>query len=205
MVAAPHYRRNIGLLAAAHALLLNNGGTLVARHGEVCYLDVAGMRDVERGTPMTAETIFRIYSMTKPITSVALMTLYERGLFSLADPVHRFIPGWNKLRVRKGGSHPLFLTAPCDRPMTIRDLFMHTSGLTYDFMNATNIDAAYRELSVGLPRRGYTLQAMIDQRATITLFHRKRGKGSNDIDMRQSIGCFMDHRRLRLNFLYQIL
>jgi len=124
---------------------------------------------VERGEPMTADTIMRIYSMTKPVTSVALMTLYERGLFSLDDPVHRFIPAWRKLRVRKAGSHPLFLTEPCERHMTIRDLFMHTSGLTYDFMHATNIDAAYRELDVGLPRRGYTLQKMIDQLAMLPL------------------------------------
>jgi CubicO group peptidase (beta-lactamase class C family) len=142
---------------------------LVARHGKVCYLDVAGSRDKERGSPMTADTIVRIYSMTKPVTSVALMTLYERGLFSLDDPVHRFIPAWKKLRVRTAGSHPLFLTAPCERPMTIRDLFMHTSGLTYDFMHATNIDAAYRELGVGLPSRGYTLQAMIEQLAALPL------------------------------------
>jgi CubicO group peptidase (beta-lactamase class C family) len=143
--------------------------TLVARHGQVCYLDVAGQRDVERGTPMEADTIVRIYSMTKPVTSVALMMLYERGLFSLDDPVRRFIPAWKGLRVHKAGSHPLFATEPCKRPMTIRDLFMHTSGLTYDFMHASNIDAAYRELSVGLPRRGYTLQQMIDQLAVLPL------------------------------------
>lgn len=143
--------------------------TLVARRGQVCYLDVAGQRDVERGTPMTEDSILRIYSMTKPVTSVALMTLYERGLFSLDDPVHRYIPGWKNLRVRTAGSHPLFATARCERPMTIRDLFMHTSGLTYDFMHASNVDAAYREMSVGLPRRGYTLQNMIDQLATLPL------------------------------------
>ena len=142
---------------------------LVARRGQPCYLDVAGLRDVERGTPMTADTIVRIYSMTKPVTSVALMILYERGLFSLDDPVHRYIPAWKGLRVRTAGSHPLFATVPCQRPMTIRDLFMHTSGLTYDFMHASNVDAAYRELGVGLPRRGYTLQQMIDQLAGLPL------------------------------------
>jgi len=142
---------------------------LVARRGRLCYLDVAGQRDVARGTPMSADTIVRIYSMTKPVTSVALMTLCERGLFSLDDPVHRYIPAWRKLRVHKGGIHPLFLTTPCARAMTVRDLLMHTSGLTYDFMNATNVDAAYRELGVGLPRRGYTLQQMIDQLAELPL------------------------------------
>jgi CubicO group peptidase (beta-lactamase class C family) len=142
---------------------------LVARRGQVCYLDVAGHRDIERGTPMTADTIVRIYSMTKPVTSLALMTLLERGLFSLDDPVHRYIPAWKGLRVRKGGSMPLFDTRPCQRPMTIRDLMMHTSGLTYDFMNASNVDAAYRELKLGWPRPGYTLQEMIDQLAGLPL------------------------------------
>jgi CubicO group peptidase (beta-lactamase class C family) len=143
--------------------------TLVARRGQPCYLDVAGQRDVERGTPMTADTIVRIYSMTKPVTSLALMTLYERGLFALDDPVHRYIPAWKGLRVYKAGSHPLFATVPCQRPMTIRDLFMHTSGLTYDFMHASNVDAAYRELCLGWPRSDYTLQDMIDQLAGLPL------------------------------------
>jgi CubicO group peptidase (beta-lactamase class C family) len=142
---------------------------LVARRGELCYLDVAGQRDLERATPMTADTIFRIYSMTKPITSIALMTLYEKGLFSLTDPVHRFIPSWKNLRVRKTGSHPMFDTTACDRPMTVRDLLMHTSGLTYDFLHSTNLDAAYRKLGLGRPAPGYTLQTMVDQLADLPL------------------------------------
>jgi CubicO group peptidase (beta-lactamase class C family) len=142
---------------------------LVARHGKVCYLDVAGQRDVERGEPMTADTIFRIYSMTKPITSVAIMTLFEKGLLSLTDPVHRYIPSWRNLQVRTGGSLPLFTTEACNRPMTIRDLLMHTSGLTYDFMNQTNVDYAYRKLQVGNPAPGYTLQKMIDDLAQLPL------------------------------------
>jgi len=142
---------------------------VVAGRGKTCYLDVTGESDRERGTAMAADTIVRIYSMTKPVTSVALMTLYEQGLFSLDDPVHRFIPEWRKLRVYKAGSYPLFASEPCSRHMTIRDLFMHTSGLTYDFMHAGNVDAAYRELSVGLPRRGYTLQQMIDHLASLPL------------------------------------
>ena len=118
---------------------------------------------------MTADSILRIYSMTKPVTSLALMTLYERGLFSLEDPVHRFIPAWRGLRVHTAGSYPLFASERCGRHMTIRDLFMHTSGLTYDFMHASNVDAAYRELQVGLPRSGYTLQDMIEQLAQLPL------------------------------------
>jgi CubicO group peptidase (beta-lactamase class C family) len=143
--------------------------TLVARRGQACYLDIQGLRDVERGTPMTEDSILRIYSMTKPITSLALMTLHERGLFSLDDPVHRYIPAWRGLRVWTAGSYPLFASERPSRHMTIRDLFMHTSGLTYDFMNASNVDAAYRELKLGLPTPGYTLQDMIDQLAQLPL------------------------------------
>ena len=143
--------------------------TLVARRGQPCYLDVQGMRDVERGTPMTADSILRIYSMSKPITSLALMTLQEQGLFSLDDPVYRYIPTWRGLRVRTGGSYPLFLSERPARHMTIRDLLMHTSGLTYGFTHATNIDAAYRELELGLAQPGYTLQDMIDQLSQLPL------------------------------------
>ena len=142
---------------------------LVARRGHICYLDVAGQRDLERGTPLTEDTVFRIYSMTKPVTSVALMTLYERGLFSLDDPVHRFIPEWQELGVYKAGSFPMLMSSPCQRPMTVRDLLMHTSGLTYDILRASNVDHAYRKLQVGVPREGYTLRQMIEQLAGLPL------------------------------------
>lgn len=142
---------------------------LVARGGKVCWLDVAGRRDIERDRPLTADTLFRIYSMTKPVTSLALMMLYERGLFSLSDPVYRHIPAWRHLRVRTGGAWPQFDTRPCERAMTVRDLLMHTSGLTYDWMRATNLDRAYRKQQVGVPRPGYTLEAMIAQLAELPL------------------------------------
>jgi CubicO group peptidase (beta-lactamase class C family) len=143
--------------------------TAVMRRDQLVYLHSAGQRDRERDLPMTADTLFRIYSMTKPVTSVALMTLWERGLFSLDDPVHRFIPAFEGLRVRTGGSWPNFETRAVDRPMRIRDLLTHQSGLTYDFMYSTDIDAAYRELKLGRPSPGYDLQAMIDQLAGLPL------------------------------------
>lgn len=143
--------------------------TLVARAGRPCYLDVAGQRDRERQQPMTVDTVFRIYSMSKPVTSVAMMTLFERGLFSLDDPVHRFVPAFRDLGVRKAGSFPLFEREPCRRPMTIRDLLTHTSGLTYDFLRESNIDYAYRKLQVGNPQPGYTLADMIEQLAELPL------------------------------------
>jgi len=143
--------------------------TLVARRGEVCYLQGEGLMDRERELPMAEDTIFRIYSMSKPVTSVALMMLYERGLFDLRDPVHRFIPQWKDLQVYKGGSWPLYQTVPCARPMTIKDLLTHSSGLTYGFMRMTNVDRGYRKKKIQVPRPGYTLQNMVDDLATLPL------------------------------------
>jgi CubicO group peptidase (beta-lactamase class C family) len=141
--------------------------TLVARRGRVAYLSPVGMADLERGRPMRADAIFRIYSMTKPIASVALMTLYEHGHFQLDDPVHKFIPAWRDLRVYEGGNHPTFATRPVERPMTIRDLLTHTSGLTYGFMERTNVDRAYRRLGIG--ERTGTLAETIEKLATLPL------------------------------------
>jgi CubicO group peptidase (beta-lactamase class C family) len=123
--------------------------TLVYRRGEIAHFSPVGSMDLERGTAMREDTIFRIYSMTKPVTSVAMMMLYEQGHFQLDDPVDRWIPEWRNLRVYEAGNHPVFATRPCERRMTIRDLMTHTSGLTYGFMERTNVDAAYRKLEIG--------------------------------------------------------
>jgi CubicO group peptidase (beta-lactamase class C family) len=119
---------------------------------------------------MTHDTIFRIYSMTKPITSVAMMMLYEHGHFQLNDPVHKFIPEWGDLQVFVSGNHPNFVTEPPERPMTMRDLMTHTSGLTYGFMERTNVDAAYRQLGLGdRTIEGNTLGRMVQQLARLPL------------------------------------
>ncbi len=141
--------------------------TLVARRGKVAHLAPVGMMDRERGKPMREDTIFRIYSMSKPITSVALMTLYEHGHFGLDDAVHKYIPSFSDLRVYEGGNHPLFATRPVERPMTIRDLLTHTSGLTYGFMERTNVDRAYRKLGIG--DRGVTLAETVEKLARLPL------------------------------------
>jgi CubicO group peptidase (beta-lactamase class C family) len=144
--------------------------TLVARQGQIAYFEPQGHLESERTRPMQQDTIFRIYSMSKPITSVALMMLYEQGLFQLDDPVHAFIPSWKNLRVFVSGNYPTFVTVPPVRPMTIRDLLSHTSGLTYGFMERTNVDAAYRRLRVGdRSKPGYTLQDMVDTLAELPL------------------------------------
>jgi len=144
--------------------------TLIARRGQIAYLEPQGHLEIERQRPMTEDAVFRIYSMTKPITSVGLMMLYEQGRFQLDDPVHRFIPSWKDLRIFVGGNHPVWKTAPVERPMAIRDLLSHTSGLTYGFMERTNVDAAYRKLGVAdRTRPGYTLQDMVDTLAELPL------------------------------------
>jgi CubicO group peptidase (beta-lactamase class C family) len=147
--------------------------TLVARRGEIATLSPIGLMDRERGKAMTEDTIFRIYSMTKPITSVALMMLHEHGHFQLDDAVHKLIPlpAWRNLRVYQIGNHPEFLTAPCQRPMTVRDLMRHTSGLTYGFMERTNVDAAYRKLGIGTLEESFdgTLREMVELLATLPL------------------------------------
>ncbi|HEU4726788.1 MAG TPA: serine hydrolase domain-containing protein [Kofleriaceae bacterium] len=141
--------------------------TVVARRGQLAWCSPLGLMDRERGKPMRADTIFRIYSMTKPITSVALMMLHERGVFSLADPVHRYIPAWANLRVYRYGRHPNFMTEPAARPMTIRDLLTHMSGLSYHILERTAVDEAYRKLGVGAPPG--TLHDMVEKLATLPL------------------------------------
>ncbi len=122
---------------------------MIARRGEIVHHCVAGLADRERNTPVRDDTIFRIYSMTKPITTVAFMMLVEEGLVALDDPVHRYIPSWRDLGVFVAGVPGAFQTRRCDVPMRIVDLLRHTSGLTYGFQARTNVDAAYRKLRIG--------------------------------------------------------
>ena len=116
----------------------------VARRGRSAYRHCYGARDVEASRPVEEDTIFRIYSMTKPITSVAVMRLYERGLLQLDDPASAYIPGFERLEVFESGDAEGCLTVPAEREMTIRDLLTHTSGLTYGHMHAHPVDAMYR-------------------------------------------------------------
>ncbi len=104
---------------------------VVARRGHVGYFRSFGLADRERSSPVDEGTIWRIYSMTKPITGVALMTLYERGLFQLTDPVTRFLPQWAGLKVRERADDGTELLVEPQRPMTVRDLLMHMSGLGF--------------------------------------------------------------------------
>ena len=122
--------------------------TLVARRGQVARLDCVGDRDVATGAPIEPDTVFRIYSMTKPITSVALMTLYEEGLFQLDDPVSRFLPELAGLRVWEDGTPTSYRTTVAEREITVRDLLTHTAGFTYGFMVRHPVDALYRRAGI---------------------------------------------------------
>ena len=122
----------------------------VMRKGELAFAEVAGLSDVARNKPMRPDTIFRIYSMTKPLTSTAIMMLYEEGRFQLDDPISRFIPAFANPRVMVGGSRGKIETVPAEREITFRDLLTHTSGLTYGFMESNPVDAAYRAKQGGV-------------------------------------------------------
>jgi CubicO group peptidase (beta-lactamase class C family) len=136
--------------------------TMVARHGDIAHLGMTGHADVERGLAMAQDTIFRIYSMTKPVTSVALMMLVEEGKIALEDPVHRYIPEWKNLGVFVAGTHKLgFQTTPVKRPMQVVDLLRHTAGLTYGFQLRSNVDEAYRRERIGEIEKAGTLADMI--------------------------------------------
>ncbi len=144
--------------------------TLVSRRGEIAHLSAMGSMDRERNKPMGIDTIFRFYSMTKPITSVALMQLHEQGMFQLTDPVSRFIPQWRDLQVMDGGDWPNFKTRPADRLMTVRDLLSHQSGLTYGFMEG-QLERAYNKADVYTAgtMAGRDLQSMVDRLAEMPL------------------------------------
>jgi CubicO group peptidase (beta-lactamase class C family) len=142
--------------------------TLLSRRGEIAWVKAQGLMDVERNKPVQRDTLFRIYSMTKPITSIAMMQLYEQGRFLLDDPVHKYIPAWRNLQVYKAGVYPNFLTVPAQRAMTIRDLFTHMSGLTYGFMQRTNVDAAYRELGMD-GSKNLTLDTLVENLGRLPL------------------------------------
>jgi CubicO group peptidase (beta-lactamase class C family) len=144
--------------------------TMVARHGDIAHLGMTGYADVASQTPVAEDTIFRIYSMTKPITSVALMMLVEEGKIALEDPVHRFIPEWKTLSVYVAGTHRTgFQTRPLSAPMRVVDLMRHTAGLTYGFQLRSNVDAAYRAHKIGEIEKAGTLPDMIAALAKMPL------------------------------------
>ncbi|HET9732509.1 MAG TPA: serine hydrolase domain-containing protein [Acidimicrobiales bacterium] len=142
----------------------------VTRGGRVVHTSCYGMRDMEAGAPVEGDTLFRIYSMTKPVTSVAAMMLYEEGAFELKDPVSRFIPSFADVRVYRSGSALNPVTGPATEPVRIWHLLTHTSGLTYGFHHAHPVDTMYRAAGFewGNPA-GADLAACCDRWASLPL------------------------------------
>lgn len=149
----------------------------VARHGHIAYARNFGLMDRERGKPTADDTIYRIYSMTKPIVSVALMTLYEQGYFQLNDPVHRVVPSWKNHSVWVSGEGDGIVTEPVRRPVSFRDLLSHTSGLTYGGMlpgvgDQHPVDAIYRGMNLRSEGSTHTMPEFLDKLGRVPLaFH----------------------------------
>lgn len=139
----------------------------VSRHGETAYFRSFGRMDMENGIALRDDTIFRIYSMSKPITSIALMQLFEQGHFQLNDPVHRFLPAWRDQRIWVSGEGDAMETRAPSRPMRMRDVLTHMSGLSY---GATShpADKRYRDLKVNRSK-GETLKSFCDKLAHVPL------------------------------------
>ena len=140
---------------------------LIARHGHIAYHQTMGLMDLERNKPMREDAIFRIYSMTKPITSIALMQLYEQGLFQLNDPLYRVIPSWRDQQVYVSGGATDMQTKTPEQPVTFRHILSHTAGLSY---GATNhpVDKLYRQNDV-VRGDGETLDTFANKLAQVPL------------------------------------
>lgn len=145
---------------------------LIARRDQIAYLKTWGDQDREAGTAMDEDTIFRIYSMTKPVTTVAVMMLYEEGHFFLNDPVARFLPELAKLEVQTETRDPdtgeiSLESKPASRPVTIRDLLRHTAGFSYGVFGDTDVDRQYRE--AGILAEDKNLEEMVSKLGSIPL------------------------------------
>ena len=135
--------------------------TMVARHGKIVHFDAVGTYGVDNDQPIEKDSLFRIYSMTKPITTVAMMMLYEEGRFQLGDPVARHLPEFEDQKIIRDGE----LVAPRS-PMTIEQLMSHTAGLSYGFPSDHPARAAYDEADVG---GSHDLSEFVDRLSTVPL------------------------------------
>jgi CubicO group peptidase (beta-lactamase class C family) len=141
--------------------------TLVARRGKVVEFEAAGKRDIAAGAPMQKDTIFRIYSMSKPITGVAMMMLFEEGKWQLKDPVAKYIPEFAGLKVYATDAKGNMTLVDQAHPVTMRELMSHTGGFTYGYFSNTPVDKLQREADVINPKN--TLDEMIMRVAKLPL------------------------------------
>ncbi len=141
----------------------------VSRRGRLAHVSCYGARDAEAGLPVEPDTLWRVYSMSKPVTSVAAMMLYEEGAFELTDPVSRFIPSFGDVRVYTGGSDQRPVTVPATEPVRVWHLLTHTAGLTYGFHRVHPADALYRAAGFDLAPSPVPLEEACDIWAGIPL------------------------------------
>jgi CubicO group peptidase (beta-lactamase class C family) len=152
------------------------GVGLIARHGKIACFEMWGMSDREAKKPMEKDSIFRMYSMTKAVTGVAVMTLYEEGRFSLHDPISKFLPEFSHMKVAvermdATTGKRVFYTVPAEREITILDLLRHTSGLNYAGVLDENGASVYLKLGLGGGKADYPLSEMIRRLASAPLVH----------------------------------
>jgi len=143
--------------------------TLVARHGKVVFCETMGYGDLEEKKSLAQDSILRFYSMSKPITAVAVMMLYEQGLFQLDDPLADFIPAFRNMEVYQSGSGDNMITTPATTPITIHHLLTHTSGLTYAVENEGGIPGLYTENRTDFNPDDGPLESVVDRLANIPL------------------------------------
>ena len=145
--------------------------TIIARDGRVAYRASQGLRDREAGLPMADDTIVRIYSMTKPVTAVAVMMLLEEGLVRLDDPLSAYLPEFADMAVYRRGDGKAMETEPADGPITLHHLLLHTAGLTYGFMEDHPVCALYRKASLDFTPKGTDLADRATRLAALPLVH----------------------------------
>ena len=145
--------------------------TLIWRNGEIVQLNTIGKRDIANGLPMERDTIFRIASMTKPVTSVAALMLFEEGKFQLDDPIEKWAPEFRNMRVLKRPDGPLDDTYPSPRPITMEDLFTHRSGLAYGFSSLGPVAHEYQRVLGDVLNNDMTSDDWIKALATLPLLY----------------------------------
>ncbi|HKJ86423.1 MAG TPA: serine hydrolase domain-containing protein [Spirochaetia bacterium] len=157
----------------------------VARRGQVAYLRAHGRRDIEHDSPMTSDALFRIYSMSKPIATAALMMFVERGLVRLTDPLSRFVPEFAGMSVYLAGEEPPFRTEPADREILVWDLLTHTAGLAYGIGDEHPVEKEF-ERTVWAAAAGNPALSLADLSALIARLPLVHHPGTN---WRYSVAC----------------
>ncbi|GLR72041.1 serine hydrolase domain-containing protein [Agaribacter marinus] len=147
--------------------------SLVARNGEIVHLSANGMRDREAQTPMSEDTIFRIYSMTKPITAVAALTLWEQGLFHMNDPIEKHLPELKNLKVYVSGEGDDMVLEDAKSSVTVKQLFLHTAGFSYGFSQSP-VDKLYQAAFAEL--NNASSAAALEKLSTLPLVHQPGAK-----------------------------